>query len=159
MLWCNSGENRLFAGQFDHAIDDKGRVSIPSRFRDVLQAAGHSTLMITNNYISGEPCLDLYPPDEWAKLIGRLNERPRFDPDIQAFETFYIAGAHELQVDRQGRILIPNRLREHARLQRDVVFSAKHSIFQLWTRELLDKVRQHSIELMKSPEFHAKLGI
>src|SRR5579863_5628879 len=149
----------VVSGQYDHAIDDKGRVSIPSRFREVLESAGHGTLMITNNYSSREPCLDLYPPDEWAKMIARLSERPRFDPDIQAFETFYIGGAHELAVDKQGRILVPSRLREHARLHKDVVFSAKHSIFQLWTKDLLEKVRQHSIEQMKNPDFLAKLGI
>jgi MraZ protein len=116
-------------------------------------------MIITNQFISREPCLELYPPDEWATLIEKLRERPRFDPRVQAFETFYIAGAHELSVDRQGRILIPTHLREHAKLEKEVTFSANHALFQLWNKALLDKVRQASIEQMMDPEFHAKLGI
>jgi MraZ protein len=149
----------VFNGRFDHSIDEKGRVSIPARFREVLQREGHDQLYITNIFFQREPCLDLYPPDEWEKLNARLSERGRFDPQMQAFETFYIAGAHDVPVDRQGRILVPTKLREHAKLGREVTFSARRDHFQLWDRKLLAKVLKATEEQMMDPEFFGKLGL
>lgn len=149
----------MFNGRFDHSIDEKGRVSIPARFREVLQREGHDRVYITNISLSREPCLDLYPPDEWEKLSVRMSEKAQFDPRIQAFETYYIAGAHEVPVDRQGRILVPSKLREHAKLDREVTFSARRDHFQLWDKQRLVKVLKALEEQMMDPEFFAKLGL
>ncbi len=69
--------------------------------------------------------LELYPPAEWDAMVAKFAERRTGDRVAQLFETFYIGGAHEVQVDRQGRILIPPKLREFAGLGRDVTFSAQ----------------------------------
>src|ERR1700745_2941744 len=63
----------VFNGRFDHAIDDKGRVSIPARFREVLQREGHDRLYITNFMLDRERLLELYPPNEWEKVVAKFS--------------------------------------------------------------------------------------
>ncbi len=148
----------MFNGRFDHAIDEKGRVSIPARFREVLQREGHDRMYITNFIFECEKILELYPPAEWERMVAKFADRKTGDRAAQLFETFYIGGAHEVQVDRQGRILIPSKLREFAGLARDVTFSAKHNRFQLWDRATLDKILKSVEEQwVADPEFLAKL--
>src|SRR6267142_6145642 len=138
---CGSlGGRTVFSGRFDHSIDEKGRVSIPVRFREVLQRDGHDRMFITNFPFNGDRCLALYPPSQWDILNASLKGKPRFDPRVQMFETFIVGGAHEVPVDRQGRILIPPKLREYAALDREVTFSARQAHFQLWDRNVLEKV-------------------
>src|SRR5215813_12997382 len=129
--YCGSlGRPAVFSGRFDHAIDEKGRVSIPARFREVLQREGHDRLFITNFFFNRERCLEVYPPREWDAFVAKIAERSPFDRAVQSFETFYIGGAQEAPVDRQGRVLIPAKLREFARLDREVTFSARRDHFQ-----------------------------
>jgi MraZ protein len=78
---------------------------------------------------------------------------------VQAFETFFIGGAHEVPVDRQGRILIPTNLRDFAKLDREVTFSAMQDHFQLWDRQTLGRVLKATEEKILDPEFFAKLGL
>jgi MraZ protein len=149
----------MFSGRFDHALDEKGRVSIPARFRDVLQAEGHDRMYITNHILERERCLALYPPREWEALTAKIREKARFDRGIQLFQTFYIGGAHEVESDRQGRILVPLKLREFARLDKEVTFSAQIDHFQLWDRAVLTRVLTSAEELMADPEFFGKLNL
>jgi MraZ protein len=149
----------VFHGQFDHAIDDKGRVSIPSRFREVLAREGHDRLYITNFFIDRERCLELFPPNEWEKVVAKFGGSGALDREAQLFETFYLGGAHEVPVDKQGRILVPPKLRQFARLERDVTFSAKHNRFELWNKATLDRILQIVEEGMQNPEFLAKINI
>ena len=149
----------MFTGRFDHSIDEKGRVSIPARFREVLQRENHDRLYITNFPYAGERCLALYPPSQWDQLNAHLQTKPRFDPQVQAFETLIIGGAHEVSVDRQGRILIPTNLRVFAKLDRDVTFSARQDHFQLWDKQILEKVLKATEEKIMDPEFFTKLGL
>jgi len=93
-----------------------------------------------------EKCLLLYPPNEWQRLVGALRQKPSFDTDMQQFQTFFIGGAHEVQVDRQGRILIPPKLRDFAGLDRDVTFSAMVDHFQLWNADKLAKKLKAAVE-------------
>ena len=148
----------MFSGRFDHSVDDKGRVSIPARFREVLQRDGHERLYITNFIYNRERCLALYPPGEWDRLVAKFTQRNRFDPQVQVFETFYIGGAHEVPVDRQGRILIPPRLREFAGLGREVTFSARHDHFQLWDKVVMERVLKATEEQVQDPAFYEKLN-
>jgi MraZ protein len=149
----------VFSGRFDHSIDEKGRVSIPARFREVLLREGHDRLYITKFPDGREWCLALYPPSQWDALNAQLRTKPRFDPRVQAFEMLVIGGAHEVPVDRQGRILIPPKLRLEAHLDREVTFSARQDHFQLWDKRTLEKVLHATEEQIMDPEFFAKLGL
>ena len=104
-------------------------------------------------------CLALYPPSQWETLNASLRTKPRFDPRVQVFETLIIGGAHEVPVDRQGRILIPPKLREYAALDREVTFSARQDHFQLWDKQILEKVLKATEEKIMDPEFFSKLGL
>lgn len=159
MLWSTGEGSGVFTGRFDHSIDEKGRVSIPARFREVLQRENHDRLYITKFPHDGEWCLALYPPSQWDALIANLRSKPRFDPQVRAFETVVVAGAHEMPVDRQGRILIPTKLREEAHLDREVTFSARQDHFQLWDKQLLAKILKTTEEKIMDPEFFSKLGL
>lgn len=149
----------MFNGRFDHAIDDKGRVSIPIRFREILQRDGHEILYITNWISEKDHCLALYPPNEWERLIGKIRQRSSFNREMELFQSFYIGGAHEVQVDKQGRILIPPRLREYARLQRDVTFSAMIDHFELWDTQALEKHLKAVETSVRNPKFLDKLNL
>ncbi len=159
MLWDVGEDGGVFSGRFDHSIDEKGRVSIPARFREVLQRENHDRLYITNFPFDGERCLALYPPSQWETLNAHLRTKPRFDPRVQQFETLVIGGAHEVPVDRQGRILIPPKLRLYAALDREVTFSARQDHFQLWDKSLLERVLKATEEKIMDPDFFAKLGL
>ncbi len=149
----------MFSGRFDHAIDEKGRVSIPAKFREALQREAHERLFITNEIYNREKCLSLYPPGEWDALIEKIKAKPSFDPNVQAFQTFFVGGAYEVQVDRQGRILIPNKLREFAGLGREITYSALYDHFQLWDRVVLGRVLKATEEKILDPEFYEKLNL
>jgi MraZ protein len=149
----------VFSGRFDHAIDEKGRVSIPARFREALQREGHERLFITNEIFHREKCLALYPPGEWDTLIDKIKAKPSFDQNVQLFQAFFVGGAYEVQVDRQGRILIPNKLREFASLGREITYSAMHDRFQLWDRVVLGRVLKVTEEQILDPHFFEKLNL
>jgi len=149
----------VFSGRFDHATDEKGRVSIPARFREVLERDGHESLFITNWIHQKERCLALYPPGEWTKLCGKIGQQGSLAPATQTFQMFVIGGAHEVQVDRQGRILIPPKLREYARLDRDVTFNALIDHFQLWDKAVLQRILEAAEQQMMDPEFVGKLNL
>lgn len=150
----------MFGGRFDHTIDDKGRVSIPTQVREALARDNHDTVFVTNWGAEGERCLAVFPPANWTKLVGKASQRASLESKMQAFQMFVIGGAHEVQVDRQGRILIPPRLREYGRLGREVTFSAMADHFQLWDKptleQVLAKVQQ---QIFDDPDFIAKLNL
>lgn len=149
----------MFSGRFDHATDEKGRVSIPSRFRETLQRDGHESLFITNWVFQRERCLALFPPSQWTKLIGKISQRGSLDPSTQTLQMFFIGGAHEVRVDPQGRILIPPKLREYAHLDRDVTFNALVDHFQLWDKALLQRIAEAAEQQVMDPDFLAKLNL
>jgi len=150
----------MFRGSFEHSIDDKGRVSVPSRFRDMLQSVGDNRVVITNFRFRGEPCLDVYPYKAWCELEDRLREKPQFDPKFLWFQNYYIAPAQDCELDRQGRILVPPILREYAQLEKDVRFTSALDKFRLWNPGLWAKVfAEVEQRFAEHPEDLSELGI
>ena len=121
----------MFRGHFEHAIDDKGRTSLPARFRDVL--GGESILLVTPAL--GDACLDVYPEKEWKKLEAKLAEKNAFDQEVIDFTRFYVSAAVECELDKQGRILIPPALRTHARLDKSALWLGHGHRVELWSQE------------------------
>ena len=107
----------------------------------------------------GQRCLEAYPPSEWSRLQDQIRQRARFDREVRSFELFYIGGAHEVLVDKQGRILVPPKLREFASLKGDVTFSALTDHFQLWDKAVLEEVLKATEQRFADPEFFSKLGL
>jgi MraZ protein len=122
----------MFRSHFTHTLDNKGRVSIPAEYRVELQ-----TDIARPPFLSkGEDCLCLYPDAYWADYEQRMIDAASFDPDGEALMRLTIAGASPCPVDRAGRILIPQKLREHAKLEREVVFAGLGYFIQIWSPSL-----------------------
>ncbi len=122
----------MFRGRFEHNIDDKGRIAVPARFRDLLLgSADTATLVITNS----EHCLAAYSLSEWEKLEARVAELPQFDPKIAAFKRIFIGCAQECPIDRSGRILIPADLRRDSKIERECVLIGQLTKFEIWSAE------------------------
>jgi MraZ protein len=150
----------MFRGSYEHTLDGKGRLSIPSKFREVLLGKGDDRIVITNFTVGGMRCLDVYPIDEWLRLEEEILKKPKFDPAMVVFQNYYFGRACECVVDKQGRILIPPPLRQHANLKRDVVLVSALEKFRLWDRETWAKVFADSEDkLMQDPNFLGALGI
>ena len=132
----------MFRGQFEHAIDAKGRTSIPSRFRDVLVAANDLRLIVTPALF--DPCLHVHPMRAWEDLEAKIANLPQFDPNVVAFRRRYISAAVECEIDKQGRILIPPALRDYAGLQKDVLWAGMGNTAELWARERWKAAQQMS---------------
>lgn len=124
----------MFLGEYTHTIDDKGRVTIPARFRAEL-AAG---MVVTRGF---DQNLMVYPIEEWLEMAERVAARPVSDESVRAFRRRIFAGATDLEPDRQGRIVLPQYLREFAGIDGDVVVAGNYDYVELWNAEAWRAVR------------------
>lgn len=124
----------MFLGEYTHTIDDKGRVTIPARFRAEL-AAG---LVVTRGF---DQNLMVYPVGEWQEMAERVASRPVSDEGVRAFRRRIFAGAADLEPDRQGRIILPQYLREFAAINGDVVIAGMYDYIELWNADAWKDVR------------------
>lgn len=129
----------MFRGRYEHAIDGKGRTSLPSRFRDVLAVSGDSRIVITTAL---QPCLIAYPMAEWMAFEQRLSELPTFDESVAMLRRIYVASAVDCEVDKLGRLLIPATLRQHAGLQREATWAGMGKHIELWDTARYDGLRE-----------------
>jgi len=128
----------MFRGQYQHAIDGKGRTSVPSRFREVLASREESKLVVTSGL---DPCLVAYPMSEWEAFERRLAELPRFDPSVAMIRRIYVSGASEVEMDKLGRVLIPASLRDFAGLEREALWAGMGTHLELWSKPRFDDLR------------------
>lgn len=118
----------MFLGEFQHSLDNKGRLIVPSRFREGLGEVFVATKGLDN-------CLFLYPREEWTVIENKLKTLPMARGDARAFVRFFFSGACECEMDKQGRILLPANLREYAGVERDVVSIGIGSRVEVWALE------------------------
>jgi MraZ protein len=129
----------MWQGQWEHAIDAKGRTSVPSRFRDALDAPNKEALVITSGL---EPCLVAYPLSEWRAFEEKLSKLPRFDTHVVKLRRIYVSAAVETQIDSQGRVLIPPTLRAYAALEKDVLWAGMGRYAELWSKERWTRITE-----------------
>ena len=143
----------MFKGSSYHTMDNKGRVSIPVRFREVLQERQDRQLILTNwdGYILG------FPHSEWVKVEAKLGEMALFRKDYRNFQRFLISGVEECPLDRQGRILIPQNLRDYAKLGREVAIVGLVRNFEIWDRERYETHRKQLEESIDESVLHELL--
>jgi len=120
----------MFRGRYEHSIDGKGRLSIPSRFREALSRRRQKVLILTHF----DSCVAAYPLDEWRQLEERIRKQSTLQKDIRAFLRLFYSGAMETAVDGQGRILIPPPLREKAGLAREVMIVGVLNKIEIWSK-------------------------
>lgn len=143
----------MFTGSYFHLMDNKGRVSIPPRYREILQERQDRQIILTNfdNYLLA------FPQSEWLKVEARLGEKALFNKDYRAFQRFLISGVQECPLDRQGRILIPQNLREYAKLSREVSLVGAVRCFEIWDRQTFEAHRKKLEEGIKEEVLHELL--
>ncbi|WP_010252207.1 division/cell wall cluster transcriptional repressor MraZ [Acetivibrio cellulolyticus] len=117
----------MFYGEYQHSVDAKGRVIVPSKFRDGLGEKFIVTKGLDN-------CLFAYSAEEWSNLETKLKSLPFTDKDVRAFVRFFFAGATECEVDKQGRILLPQNLREYAGLDKDIYVIGVSTRVEIWDK-------------------------
>ena len=118
----------MFIGEYQHTLDNKGRVIIPSKFREDLGDGFVMTKGLDN-------CLFIYPRKEWSILEEKLKTLPLTNRDARAFIRFFFSGATECIIDKQGRVLIPPNLREHSKLEKDLVIIGVSTRMEIWSKE------------------------
>jgi len=119
----------MFRGRFEHAIDPKGRVSIPSKFREILTKKYDERLVVTNF----DGCLVAYPYEEWVQLEEKASSLSMVKKETRAFMRFFYSSAIECILDKQGRILIPQTLRDYADLEKEVVLVGQLRKIEIWS--------------------------
>lgn len=129
----------LFRGQHEHAIDGKGRTSVPSKFRDLLAAQSSERLVLTHGV---DPCVVAYPMTEWLAFEERLSRLPQFDSSVATIRRLYVSGAVEIELDKLGRLVIPKELRDVAGLEREVLWAGMGKHIELWSKARFDGLRR-----------------
>lgn len=123
----------MFLGRFAHTVDSKGRVSIPTRFREILTDLYEEKLIITPD---PDVCLAGYPVEEWRRIQERVKNLPKIDHSVKDWLRFFYAGSAETGLDRQGRILLTSFHRQYARISRDVVIIGMERKIEIWDASL-----------------------
>ena len=118
----------MFMGEYNHTIDAKGRLIIPSKFRELLG----EEFVLTKGL---DGCLSIYPMDEWKAFEEKLRALPLTNKNARTFTRFFVAGATNCELDKQGRILLPATLREFAGLEKDVVLTGMLNRIEIWSKE------------------------
>lgn len=143
----------MFLSEFNHTIDEKGRLTLPAKYRAEL-ATG---VIVTRGL---EPCLFIYPKEEWEKLAARINAMSPMKHDVRAFSRFIFAGANDCLPDKQGRILLPSYLREYANLDGEVVIIGAGTRLEVWNPANWQKIiREVELDADQTAERLADLGL
>ena len=125
----------MFLGEYSHTIDDKGRLTIPAKFRDEL-ALG---LVVTRGF---DQNLMIFPLGEWQEMAESVLKRPLGDDEVRSFRRRIFSGAVDLAPDRQGRIVIPPYLREFAAVDGDVIVAGMYNYVEVWNSDTWQQVRE-----------------
>lgn len=140
--WCKvveRGEQLMFMGEYQHSVDEKGRMIIPAKFREDLG----STFVVTRGL---DNCLFVYPMQEWTVLEGKLKSLPLMKSDARAFTRFFFSGATECELDKQGRVNLPNTLVDYAKLKKECVVLGVSNRVEIWSKDIWENYFQQSEE-------------
>jgi len=138
-----TGVEPVFYGEFQHTIDSKGRLIIPSRFRDVIVVRKLGQLMICRGL---DRCLFLFGEQEWRTFEDRLSSLPLERSVARRFTRSLFSGAAQCDLDKQGRIMIPPPLRDHAKLDGEVVVVGVFNRVEIWNKSLWTEYQTESSE-------------
>ena len=139
----------MFMGEYNHTIDAKGRLIIPAKFREVLG----DEFVVTKGM---DGCLFVFDNSEWQVFAEKLRSLPMIDKEVRQFTRFFLAGAASVEVDKQGRILLPSVLRDFAGITTDTVLIGVGSRIEIWSKDRwegtvtyqdMDEISTHMVEL------------
>jgi len=124
-------------------MDKKGRTSVPARFRAQYASDASESVVITTGL---DPCLVVYSLREWEAFERRLAELPTFDPSVSLLRRVYVSGAIDCAIDALGRVLVPQALRKHADLKKDVLWAGMGRHAELWSPARFESVRRSVVD-------------
>lgn len=127
----------MFIGEYHHALDDKGRIAIPKKYRTDFRKGAVVTRGI-------DQCLFLFPQKAWEQLAAKLAALPLSQANPRAFSRLMLAGAMDTELDGQGRIILPEYLREYGKLQKQVVVAGLYSRLELWDESAWDQYKRQA---------------
>ncbi|MGD8965971.1 MAG: division/cell wall cluster transcriptional repressor MraZ [Anaerolineae bacterium] len=151
-MLSRGGHNAVFLGEYVHILDSKGRLTIPAKFRADLDTG----LVITRGI---DRCLAVFPLGEWEQLAEQVSDLPMTDRQARAFRRLLFANASDVFLDKQGRVVIPPRLREYANLDGEVVVTGLNTYIEVWSAEAWDEVREQVEGVEFDVDSWATLGI
>jgi len=146
----------MFRGRYEYGIDSKGRLAIPSKFREILASQFDERLILTHF----DQCLWAYPVLVWQELEKKITQLPQFLEEVKALQRVFISAASECPLDKQGRILLPATLRGYANLNKEIVLVGMTQRIEIWSKMRWQKVfgaSQKKLETMQDKL--AELGL
>ena len=135
----------MFRGAAAINIDAKGRMAMPVRFRESFAAASDSQLVITID--TEESCLMIYPLPEWEVIQAKLEQLPSFNPAARRIQRLLIGHATDVELDANGRVLLPALLREYAQLDKKVMLLGQGKKIELWSESLWNARRDEYLQV------------
>lgn len=142
----------MFIGEYQHAIDNKNRMIIPSKFREDL-----GEKFVLTKGLDG--CLYAFTISEWLILEEKLKKLPLTNKDARAFVRFFFSGANEIEIDKQGRALIPQNLIGYAGIEKDIVSIGVSSRVEIWSKAKWEEYNNSNIDFEEIGEKMSELGI
>lgn len=133
----------MFYGEFEHLLDKKSRVIIPSKFREAIKNSFIERFFITRGL---DQCLFLFTEEEWKRQEQKFKSLSFTRPEARRFNRLFFSGASEVECDSQGRILIPKYLKEYAQLQSEVVIIGVANRIEIWSQQLWKEFYENSRE-------------
>ena len=122
----------MFYGEYEHAIDSKGRLIVPAKFREALKTQQVTSLFLTRGL---DGCLFLFPESEWRLVESRFKQIPFTKGEGRKFNRLFFSGAAEVAIDGLGRLLVPKSLKEFAEIKQQVVIVGVSNRMEIWSRE------------------------
>ena len=138
----SGGDVPAFSGKYYYTLDPKGRLIIPAPFREIISSNYNPKLYIVN--AAFDNCLHIYPQEEWQRLEDKVRQLPSMDEAVKYFKRRVVASAQEVELDKQGRVLVPASLREDAGLNADIAIVGQIDRIDLWDRKEWDLVTDPS---------------
>ncbi len=123
----------MFYGEYEHTIDKKGRIIVPSKFRDFLKEYDIKKIFVTRGL---DKCLFLFTEDEWKAQETKFKSVSFTKSESRKFNRLYFSGATQVECDAQGRILLPKYLKDFAEIKRDIIFIGVSNRIEIWSREV-----------------------
>ena len=139
----------MFIGEYNHNLDNKGRLAVPVKFRNDLKKGA-----VVTKGLDG--CLFLYTMSEWKILAEKLSKLPISQSNTRAFARLMLAGAMDVQVDKQGRIVLPDYLRKYAMLKKKIIISGLYNRLEIWDESSWEKYKE--VTEKESGDIAEKLG-
>lgn len=139
----------MFIGEYQHTIDQKGRMAVPAKFRAKLASGAVVTRGLDN-------CLFLYAKEEWEKIAEKLSNLPLSKSNARAFGRLMLAGAMEVDIDKQGRINLPKYLLDYGKIVKNAVVAGLYNRLEIWDVKSWDQYKNKALE--GSSEIVEELG-